>query len=509
MALNTKDFPVDDYLAVKNSRNFTGKVVLVTGSSSGIGEGIVKLFSVLGAKVVVTGRKEAEIHKVAQEVQELSPQKLKPLEVSADLTKREDVERLINETIKTFGQLDVLVNNAGPYFNGDIHDKNITEEFDLIFNIDLRAVVQTIHIALPYLEKTNGTIIDISAILGLAPSALPMNYCMVKAAINMLTEVLALELGPKGVRVNTVSPAATEGPGVTKTMIDAITKLAPLRRIGEPLDIAKAVVFLASTDAQYITAVRNSRDFSGKVVLVTGSSWGIGEGIVKLFSVLGANVVVTGRKVTEIHRVAQEIQQLSPQKLKPLEVSADLTKREDVERLINETIKTFGQLDVLVNNAGPYVNGNIHDQNIIDQFDQVFNMDVRGVMQTIQTALPHIEKSKGVIINISAILGLAPSTLPLNYCMAKAALNMMTEVLALELGPKGVRVNTVSPAATEGPGVTTEMVNTITKTSPLRRVGQPLDIAKAVVFLASTDAQYITGENVVVDGGQRYFGPPL
>ena len=77
MSLNVNDFPVDDYLAVKNSRNFTGKVVLVTGSSSGIGKGIVKLFSILGAKVVVTGRKEAEVHKVAQEVQELSPQKLK------------------------------------------------------------------------------------------------------------------------------------------------------------------------------------------------------------------------------------------------------------------------------------------------------------------------------------------------------------------------------------------------------------------------------------------------
>ena len=77
IALKTKDFPIADYLAVKNSRNFTGKVVLVTGSSSGIGEGIVKLFSILGAKVVVTGRKEADVHKVAQEVQELSPQKLK------------------------------------------------------------------------------------------------------------------------------------------------------------------------------------------------------------------------------------------------------------------------------------------------------------------------------------------------------------------------------------------------------------------------------------------------
>ena len=94
---------------------------------------------------------------------------IKPLEVTADLTKREDVERLINETIKTFGQLDVLVNNAGIYPRDEIHDKNITDEFDLVFNIDLRAVVQTIHTAVPYLEKTNGTIIDMSAVLALTP----------------------------------------------------------------------------------------------------------------------------------------------------------------------------------------------------------------------------------------------------------------------------------------------------------------------------------------------------
>ena len=89
--------------------------------------------------------------------------------MTADLTKREDVERLINETIKTFGQLDVLVNNAGIYPSSDIHDKNITDEFDLVFNIDLRAVVQITHTAVPYLEKTNGTIIDISSVVAIVP----------------------------------------------------------------------------------------------------------------------------------------------------------------------------------------------------------------------------------------------------------------------------------------------------------------------------------------------------
>ncbi|CAG2180696.1 unnamed protein product, partial [Oppiella nova] len=125
---------------------------------------------------------------------------------------------------------------------------------------------------------------------------------------------------------------------------------------GKPLDVAYAVVYLASKEAQFVSGanlvVDGGLPSTGKVVLVTGSSSGIGKGIVKLFSVLGAEVVVTGRKEGQVKRVAQEVQELSPKKLKPLAVVADVTKNDDLNRLMNETIKTFGKLDVLVNNAG-------------------------------------------------------------------------------------------------------------------------------------------------------------
>ncbi|CAG2111083.1 unnamed protein product [Medioppia subpectinata] len=247
------DYPIEDYKAVAKSRNFTGKVILVTGSSSGIGEGIVKLFSILGANVVVTGRTAPDVQRVAKEVQELSPLKLKPLEVVGDITKSSDVNNLIDSTVKTFGKIDVLVNNAGIYPQTNITQTDLLSVWDQVFAVDLRAVVELIHRSVPHLERTNGTIIDISSGLSLAPLKTMLAYCPAKAALDMLTKVLALELGPKNIRVNTINPGVTHVKEPMNPMEILAAKYTPLGRVGQPLDIARAVAFLASTDAQFIT----------------------------------------------------------------------------------------------------------------------------------------------------------------------------------------------------------------------------------------------------------------
>ncbi|CAG2121188.1 unnamed protein product, partial [Medioppia subpectinata] len=203
--------PVDDYKLVTKSRDFTGKVVVVTGSSSGIGEGIVRLFSLLGANVTVNGLKAEGVHKVALECQQLSPYKLKPLEVTADLTKTADIKRMIDEVIKTYGKIDVLVNNAGIRSTPTlITQSNLMSEWDRLYAIDLRAVVEVTHEAVPHLLKVNGTIINTSAMGGKAPMITNLAYGPLKAGVDMLTRVLALQLGPSGVRVNAVNPGATQ-----------------------------------------------------------------------------------------------------------------------------------------------------------------------------------------------------------------------------------------------------------------------------------------------------------
>ncbi|CAG2123548.1 unnamed protein product, partial [Medioppia subpectinata] len=127
-----------------------------------------------------------------------------PLEVVADVTKADDLKRLLNATVDRFGRLDVLVNNAGIYKFNRIEDQNITEEWDQIFAVDLRAIVELNHLAVPLLEKTNGTIIDMSSIEAMKPISKFLAYNCAKAALDMMTRVLAIELGPKGIRVNSL-----------------------------------------------------------------------------------------------------------------------------------------------------------------------------------------------------------------------------------------------------------------------------------------------------------------
>ncbi|CAG2168924.1 unnamed protein product, partial [Oppiella nova] len=240
------------------------------------------------------------------------------------------------------------------------------------------------------------------------------------------------------------------------------------------------------------------------MVLVTGSSSGIGAGIAKLFSLLGANVVVTGRNCSRIESVAQEVEQLSPNKLKPLKVRADLTNQFDVRRLYDTTVNTFGRLDVLINNAGIYPNDNITSPMLIKGWDLVMNTDLRPMVELIQYAVPHLQKTNGSIIDVSSIVGIAPAAAHLSYSTSKAAIVQLTRILALELGPLGIRVNTINPGAI-GVQRTVEgfkdAIDVMVARTPIRKLGHALDIAKGAVFLASSDAQFITGANLVIDGG--------
>ncbi|XP_054152627.1 3-oxoacyl-[acyl-carrier-protein] reductase FabG-like, partial [Oppia nitens] len=257
---------------------------------------------------------------------------------------------------------------------------------------------------------------------------------------------------------------------------------------------------------------KKTYDFTDKVVLTTGSSSGIGAGIVKLFAQLGANVVVTGRNATEIQQVANECENLSPKKLKPLQVVADVSDDKQLTDLLKKTIDTYGKLDVLVNNAGIGGLNPISDPKFMSAFDKIMSVNVRSFVQLSHLAIPYLMKTNGTIISTSSALSMAPDKYQLPYIVSKAAIDMMTRVLALELGPN-IRVNTINPGLTETPildvkGVDPAVMQAYTKLVvgriPLKRIGQPQDIAKGVVFLASDQAQFITGINLVIDGGLHY-----
>ncbi|CAG2102445.1 unnamed protein product [Medioppia subpectinata] len=250
-------------------------------------------------------------------------------------------------------------------------------------------------------------------------------------------------------------------------------------------------------------------DFTRKVALITGSSSGIGAAIaIKLWS-LGANVVITGRDDNRIQQVVDKCQNRDNQRA--LGVRTDLLGDKDIEELVAKTIKEFGKIDILVNNAGIGPTARFGDSAYLESYDRVMNTNVRCIQVLTQLVVPYLEKTRGNIVNISSIASLNPTPEATSYCMAKSALDMFTKCLALQLGPRGIRVNSVNPAV-----IRTPFFETLTGTKntelflenrcrewyPLGRMGEPEDVAEAVAFLCSPiTASFITGLIMPVDGG--------
>ncbi|CAG2116098.1 unnamed protein product [Medioppia subpectinata] len=184
--------------------DFTGKVVLITGSSSGIGAATAVQFSKAGAQVVVTGPPDRLPIDTAKECLKVSPKGLKALEVTADVTKRKDMRRVVDQTIKHFGKLDILVNNAGAGIPTRIDDIDYYDKFEKIMAINLNSVVYLTNICVEHLEKTKGNIINVSSVAGLIASVGFSPYNISKCAIDMFTKCMAAKLGPKRIRVNTI-----------------------------------------------------------------------------------------------------------------------------------------------------------------------------------------------------------------------------------------------------------------------------------------------------------------
>jgi NAD(P)-dependent dehydrogenase (short-subunit alcohol dehydrogenase family) len=251
--------------------------------------------------------------------------------------------------------------------------------------------------------------------------------------------------------------------------------------------------------------------FASKVVIVTGSSSGIGAGTAIKFAKLGAaGVVLHGRKEEALKNVKEQCEKAGNGKTKVHVVVGDITQQKTREKSINETVQQFGRLDVLVNNAGLSIPSPI-TQTSIDVFDQLLDVNVRSTIVLTQLAIPHLVKAKGSIVNISSVASLRAMPTFVFYCMAKVALDHFTRCLAVELGPQGVRVNCINPGSIPDTdlgirsGATAQQVKEYNEKAsanyPLRRPGTVDEVANAITFLASDHASFITGLVAPVDGG--------
>ncbi|CAG4993825.1 unnamed protein product [Parnassius apollo] len=255
--------------------------------------------------------------------------------------------------------------------------------------------------------------------------------------------------------------------------------------------------------------------FTDKVVLITGASSGIGAETAIEFSKLNAKLVITGRNKENLDKIAMQCKDGSPSKHKPLVVIADMNVEADVDRIVKNTLDHFGKLDVLVNNAGILESGTI-ETTTLEQYDRVMNTNVRAPYYLTMLAAPHLVKSKGSIVNVSSVTGLRSFPNVLAYCMSKSALDQFTRCVALELAPKGVRVNAVNPGviatgihmkSSMNEQQYEEFLRKCAETHALGRAGESKEVASVIIFLASNAASNITGATLPVDGGRHAMCP--
>ncbi|KAI5633650.1 enoyl-(Acyl carrier protein) reductase domain-containing protein [Phthorimaea operculella] len=244
--------------------------------------------------------------------------------------------------------------------------------------------------------------------------------------------------------------------------------------------------------------------FKNKVVLVTGASSGIGAATAILFAKEGADVSMVGRNQKKLDAVAAKVATVGKT---PLVINADVSKDDDVKRIITKTISNFGKLDVLVNNAGFTIPGTILDGKVLESYDAVMSVNVRAVINVTTLAAPHLAATKGNIINVSSVASLLTPSRPdfIAYYVSKAALDHFTRGAALELASSGIRVNSVNP----GPVKTDFMENAninikfddFASVTPLKRVSDSEEIAELIMYLAGEKARGITGSVYVTDNG--------
>jgi len=240
-------------------------------------------------------------------------------------------------------------------------------------------------------------------------------------------------------------------------------------------------------------------NLKNKTAIVTGAARGIGQSIAIELARNGADVVVS-----DIIPGNETVSKIKVLKRKSIFIKTDISSKQEVENLMNQTMKNFKKIDILVNNAGVFIPGTT-DQLTEEAWEKTININLKGTFLCSQAALKYMKKG-ACIINTSSVAGICGYAQAAAYCASKGGIRLLTKSLAAEYGPKGIRVNSIHPGIIETDMTKDMLADKNTKQGmlssiPLKRTGKPIDIAGPAVFLASDASSYMTGAEIVVDGG--------
>lgn len=255
-----------------------------------------------------------------------------------------------------------------------------------------------------------------------------------------------------------------------------------------------------------IRAQEQLQRFSDKVVIVTGASRGIGKGICARFAEEGAKLAIVAREQASLNKLKDELNQAAGGEKEILCISGDVSNPKDMERMIRDTLACYGKIDVLCHNAGIFPQARLENMSL-EEWQKVIDVNLTGTFLAVRAAIPHMKsQGHGKIVITSSISG--PQTaLPgfSHYTASKAGIAGFIRTAAVELAKYKINVNAVEPGniMTEGlDDLGEEHIANMVRAVPLGRLGTPKDIANAILFLASDEASYITGQSIIVDGGQ-------
>lgn len=512
-----------------------GRIVIITGAAGGIGRALVDIFAGDGETVVAVDLPGSGVVELARGLG------YPHLGLECDVSRQEDILALYGRLDAQFAQIGVLINNAGvgPTMAATV-DTGV-DAFRRGLAVNLIGPFVMAREAARRMRR-GGAIVNVASLAGVVGNPKRNAYAASKAGLISLTKSLACEWAFRDIRVTAVAPGYVRTPMVAelqradKMDLAAVRRRVPMGRLARPDEIAQAVRFLASTQAGYITGsvlavdggwmsfnqpgdahppvdgtpraelARPAERTDARIVLVTGGANGIGAAVVRRFDANGDTVVIADRDGGAAAELAGLLDG------KHLAESVDVAVETEVVALFDEVRGRFGRIDVLVNGAAAVAETFVACfEQMSAEIERVLEVNLTGAFTCAREAIKAMCPG-GVILNLGSINSFSPFAPRHAYGASKAGMDMLTRCLAAELGPVGIRTATIAPGYIRTPDVARlAKAGRIDSTAigrriPMGRMGRPEDLAHAAFFLASSDASYINGSILCVDGGWTSFG---